>query len=279
MIDRMLEQRPAINRVLADDRKANVSITWQDEDVLQSVNKALKPVSEFTDILSGENYVTVSSLLPMLHLIKEDTLAPSNEDGQLTASLKAGIIAILDEKYEALPEESKELMRKATFLDPRYRGNYDPNVDETRRIIEEEAVLLGRREQSAQPVTEQEGGNKDESAEEPPHKRKTLASLLKRKTGAASTLTVPERVLTEIATYVQEPESSINAETDPLVWWKENQNRLPVLAKVAKKYLCVCATSCASERVFSTMGNIITPTRSLLKPEMVNMLAFLARNM
>lgn len=221
----------------------------------------------------------MSSLLPMLHLIKEDTLAPSNEDGQLTASLKASIIAILDEKYEALPEESKELMRKATFLDLRYRGNYDPNVDETRRIIEEEAVLLGRREQSAQPVTEQKGGNKDESAEEPPHKRKTLASLLKRKTGAASTLTVPERVLTEIATYVQEPESSINAETDPLVWWKENQNRLPVLAKVAKKYLCVCATSCASERVFSTMGNIITPTRSLLKPEMVNMLAFLARNM
>lgn len=137
MIERMLEQT-AINRVLADDRKANVSITWQDEDVLQSVNKALKPVSEFTDILSGEDHVTVSSLLPMLHLIKEDTLAPSNEDGQLTANLKAGIIAILDEKYKALPEASQELMHKATFLYPCYQGNCDPNVEETKRMIEEE---------------------------------------------------------------------------------------------------------------------------------------------
>ncbi len=122
MIDRMLEQRTAINRVLADDRKANVSITWQDEDVLQSLNKALKPVSEFTDILSGENYVTASSLLPVLRLIKEDTLAPSDEDRQLTANLKAGIISILDEKYGALPEASRQLMRKATFLDPALPG-------------------------------------------------------------------------------------------------------------------------------------------------------------
>lgn len=74
-------------------------------------------------------------------------------------------------------------------------------------------------------------------------------------------------------------ESAINAEDDPLVWWKDNQTRLPLLAKVAKKYLCVCATSCASERVFSTAGNIVTPTRSLLKPEKVNMLVFLAKNM
>ncbi|KAL0148626.1 hypothetical protein M9458_056066 [Cirrhinus mrigala] len=89
MIDRMLEQRTAINRVLDEDRKVNVSITWQDEDVLQSLNKALKPV--------------------------KDTLAPSDDDSQLTANLKAGIMSILDEKYEALPEASQQLMRKTAF--------------------------------------------------------------------------------------------------------------------------------------------------------------------
>uniref|UniRef100_UPI003AAD5237 E3 SUMO-protein ligase ZBED1-like n=1 Tax=Centroberyx gerrardi TaxID=166262 RepID=UPI003AAD5237 len=278
MIERMLEQRQAINRVLTDDRKANVSITWQDEDVLQSVNKALKPVSEFTDILSGENYVTASSLLPVLHLIKEDTLAPSDEDRQLTADLKTGIISILDEKYEALPEASRDLMSKATFMDPRYRGDYDPNVEETKRMIEEEAVILGR---AAHPVREEGDEEEEGAAAEPepqPKRKKTLASLLKRKAGAATaTPTLPEKVVTEIATYARE--SAINAEEDPLVWWKANQTRLPLLAKVAKKYLCVCATSCASERVFSTAGNVVTPTRSLLKPEKVNMLVFLAKNM
>ncbi len=279
MIDKMLEQRTAVNRVLADDRKANVSITWQDEDVLQSLNKALKPLSEFTDILSGENYVTASSLLPVLRLIKEDTLAPSDEDGQLTANLKAGIISILDEKYGALPEASRQLMQKATFLDPRYRGDYDPNVEETKKMIEEEAVILGRRAQSAQPA--RDGGETEEETTgvEPQVKRKkTLASLLKRKAGTATAnLTIPEKVVTELATYAQD--SPINTEQDPLVWWKDNESRFPLLAKVAKKYLCMCATSCASERVFSTMGKIVTPTRSHLKPEMVNMLSFLAKNM
>ncbi len=146
-------------------------------------------------------------------------------------------------------------------------------------MIEEEAVILGRRAQSAQLA--REGGETEEETTgvEPQVKRKkTLASLLKRKAGTATAnLTIPEKVVTELATYAQD--SPINTEQDPLVWWKDNESRFPLLAKVAKKYICVCATSCASERVFSTMGNIVTPTRSHLKPEMVNMLSFLAKNM
>ncbi|XP_057214206.1 uncharacterized protein LOC130568954 [Triplophysa rosa] len=188
MIDKMLEQRTAINRVLADDQY--VIITW------------LKPMSEFTDILSGENDVTASSLLPVLRLIKEDTLAPSDEDGQLTANLKAGIISILDEKYRALPEASRQLMRKATFLDLRYRGDYyDPNVEETKKMIEEEAVILGRRAQSAQPAREGGATEEETTGVEPQVKRKkTLASFLKRKAGTATAnLTIPEKVVTALA--------------------------------------------------------------------------------
>jgi hypothetical protein len=39
----MLEQKQAINRVLAEDRKTNVNISWQDEDVLLAMDEALKP--------------------------------------------------------------------------------------------------------------------------------------------------------------------------------------------------------------------------------------------
>lgn len=62
--------------------RAVASITWQDTAVLEAVKDGLKPVAEFTDILSAENYVTVSSLLPMLHLMM-DILKEEDSDVEM----------------------------------------------------------------------------------------------------------------------------------------------------------------------------------------------------
>ena len=72
---------------------------------------------------------------------------------------------------------------------------------------------------------------------------------------------------------------AIDGEENPLTWWKTNQGRFPLMARLARKYLCICATSAPSEHVFSTASSVATPIRSLLKPEKVNMLVFLARNL
>jgi len=42
----------------------------------------------------------------------------------------------------------------------------------------------------------------------------------------------------------------------PLEFWKKWQNHLPGLAKIAKKYKGVQASSAACERMLSTAGNI-----------------------
>lgn len=89
-------------------------------------------------------------------------------------------------------------------------------------------------------------------------------------------LTSHERVKIELATYLQSPKS--DAESDPPLWWQSQDQNFPVLAVLAKKYLCICATSTSSERLFSTSGTIVTPKRSCLKPDMVNMLVFLSKN-
>ena len=55
MMERVIEQEHAIRRVLSQDRKSSHLVpTWQDIDVIESVVKALQPVSEFTDMLSGK---------------------------------------------------------------------------------------------------------------------------------------------------------------------------------------------------------------------------------
>ena len=53
----------------------------------------------------------------------------------------------------------------------------------------------------------------------------------------------------------------------------------PVWAHIAKKYLVTQATSVASERVFSTAGDIVCAQRSCLKSEKVDMLLFLKKNL
>lgn len=55
MIERVIEQEKALTQVLQADKKTrHLALTWQDMDVLESVNKALCPLVEFTDALSGE---------------------------------------------------------------------------------------------------------------------------------------------------------------------------------------------------------------------------------
>ena len=101
-------------------------------------------------------------------------------------------------------------------------------------------------------------------------KKRNLGSLLK---GAkeSSTLSWPssplEQVQREIEKYLRSPD--LDEESNRLEWWKLNCCQFEILAKLARKYLIICETSCASERLFSTSGKIVTPLRSHLKPDNV----------
>lgn len=281
MVDRILEQAQAIRRVQADDRRrAQPTLSWQDVEVLESVNKALKPIANFTDIMSGESYVTVSSLLPMLQLLKEDILTESADDTELTANIKSRVLTQLEAKYD-LPS-TQEILRMSTILDPRYRGERieQDMLGEMKKKLQEEMVTLWRKSQPVRIRVEEEEETEDvqpqqQAAAPPPSKKMTLGSLLGKGRNPAI-LSPEERAETEVTAYLREP--VIEGEDDPLAWWRSNHTRFPLMAKVSRKYLCICATSTSSERLFSTAGNIVTPQRSLLKPEKVDMLVFLAKN-
>ena len=62
--------------------------------------------------------------------------------------------------------------------------------------------------------------------------------------------------------------------SDVLDWWKTNQNYYPVLTKGVNKYLAVQATSCSSERTFSTWGSTVTCSRTKLDPTNVHLLVY-----
>lgn len=71
------------------DKKCRQLIpTWQDGDVLELVSKALSPLLEFTDALSGEQVVTISYLKPVMSLFNSEVLAVKCDDTELTKKIK-----------------------------------------------------------------------------------------------------------------------------------------------------------------------------------------------
>lgn len=60
-----------------------------------------------------------------------------------------------------------------------------------------------------------------------------------------------------------------------LQYWKEKSFDFPNLIVLAEENLSVQVSSVASERVFSTSGDIVSSTRADLKQEHVDALVFL----
>lgn len=123
MIDRVLEQHKAIAQVLSSDRKLrHLTLSWQDIDVLEAINKSLSPLVEFTDALSGEKYISVSFLKPTLHLFRNSILEVQEDDTDLVKSIKQKIVDYLNDKYS--DPETQELLDMASALDPRFKFKY-----------------------------------------------------------------------------------------------------------------------------------------------------------
>lgn len=95
-------------------------------------------------------------------------------------------------------------------------------------------------------------------------------------TAVKNASTADEKASQEINKYRQMPPVAVSA--NPLVWWKANEKKFPLLSVIAKQYLCIPATSVPSERVFSTAGDIVTVQRASLKPKHVDMLIFFKKN-
>lgn len=210
----------------------------------------------------------MSSVRPVLKLLTNDLLDPSPEDSKLTKNLKAKMIAVLEDKYKDL--EGQKMLSKATTLDPRYRNNL---VEEEVRdkLIEEIMHITEDQPENTQTEESLDAGEGTNTA--PAVKKMNLAQLLGKRKAKATILPKRARASEELTRYLQD--ETIDTSDDPFAWWRNSESRYPLLDTVAKKYLCICATSTPSERIFSTAGNIVTPIRSLFKKEKVNMLVFL----
>ena len=75
-------------------------------------------------------------------------------------------------------------------------------------------------------------------------------------------------IVDEVTKYRSQKKPSNNS--NPLDFWRDNEKRFPLLSSIAKNYLAIMVTSTTSERVFSTLGLVLTKRRLSLTRENVN---------
>lgn len=92
--------------------------------------------------------------------------------------------------------------------------------------------------------------------------------------GAASSSST---TLVQVQSYLTEP--TVPVTDNPFQYWAVNRLRLPGLAAFAAKYLSAPCTSVESERLFSTVSDIVDEKRNRLTAERAEMLVFLRKNL
>ena len=167
------------------------------------------------------------------------------------------------------------LIDKSTILDPRFKARSLSSKEDTIARLTTEAVDIAE-------VIRFEPGRSADSVQVGSQPSQKLGAFLKKlfeedKEQPIVSLTPSEQVYREIKAYLEKP--CIDYEGDPLQWWSSHKDEFPVIATLAKKYLCVCGTSVPSEHLFSKGGHIIGDLRNRLSPDTVNMLIFLGNNL
>ncbi|KAK0135459.1 Zinc finger BED domain-containing protein 1 [Merluccius polli] len=248
----MIESEKAISQVLKADKKTR-------HFGGRSVKKAPSPLRDFTNALSGKWYVSVSYVKPVLHLLKVNILNLNDDNTELTKTMKTTILDYLTAKYQ--DPTTDDLLDMALHVDPRFNAQYIDS-DKTEGIqaravseLKSTTSLLTVQAQhpaaSAQPQPTSTSTTQSPEAEQTPPKKgkKMLASFLKI-SGAVTAATaaspsLKEAIDGELKAYLFTPNA--DSEMDPLEWWKVHEGNFPRVSQLARKYLCIPATSAPSE--------------------------------
>lgn len=252
----------------------------------------MKPLNEAAETLSGDPYPSVSLVLPLLFKLTQVNLAEAADDPPLLAELKGLARGALRNAYDR--DDTQQLLRMAMYLDPRLkRMPFFTKEEKTSiqqlirkeltKVIKKQGGATGANNQAYRNLGQPSAGKKPKLAAmledifAVPASQGTNNEEEETKEGLTGGLSLPENIAqSELQCYENEEAVSLE-EPQPLRWWKAREGQYKFLSKLARRVLCMAATSVPMRRLLSTEGQAWTDRRAVLPPEDVDVI-FLSHN-
>jgi hypothetical protein len=335
-IERLLEQRPAIEAAYgADDRARPTRRTRDlvfpqtkriDPDTFSGLTDllaVLDPFRMFTTVLQGE-FGTAGKVVPAIFKLKTLLAAekvtivtpasgpslPGNRSEVFATALHPAVQKVRHHMFQDIAtrfhwDTLRDTFAIASLLDPRFKtlSDYhvpDHYVDDAWRLLRMELDTTITTLKDADMYTnrgeKRDAGRNvvvdtsDPFAAENTASRSSAVSagvflgnhghgdgrFVMGADADAENLANLNEVNQDLADYIRMPiESSTSC---PLEWWRRNKQFFPALAKLARQYLCVSATSAGVERFFSAAGLTINHLRTRLSSQSVEKILYLRLN-
>ncbi|KAI1882625.1 hypothetical protein AGOR_G00236810 [Albula goreensis] len=275
MLERYVEQQPAIHSAVLDKavKKSAKDIAMLTDNELQLAEELvqlLNPLKTMTTLLGSETSPTSSMILPLKTMALK-SMAPGPEDSATIREVKAAFTQDLERRYK--DADLLGYLHRATALDPRFKSL--PFLHEAcfDRVYKDLVNKIVERELQFEAVQ-----CKRPSSSSPPQKKVTMSNLFGELFKVEEQAKPFSKIIEEEVTAYKMADC-LHVDADPFAWWKTNQSKFPHIAKLAQQCLSVPGTCVASERVFSTAGDIVSASRSRLASENVDMLMFLQKNL
>ncbi|CAL9708171.1 unnamed protein product [Knipowitschia caucasica] len=268
MFQRLHEQREPLAAVLASLPTNLTSFSAEEYECISQCLKVLKPFNQATVELSEESWVSGSKMIPitkMLHHIITVECDQMNEGvgATLANHLKNNI------KKKLGGFEKMTTLSKATILDPRFKQVAFCNPSDAQAAVEklsQECVSLIETSDETPPQAAADASSVNLWALLDNH----VVSQYQQKPASASATAEVQRYLKE---------QHLPRWEDPLKYWDSRKTHYPILHKLAKKYLCIPASTVPCERIFTKAGELVSQKRSQLKRTTVEKLLFLNKNL
>ncbi|KAL4090121.1 hypothetical protein QTP88_025020 [Uroleucon formosanum] len=264
MIRRFLEMVSFLSPILLNDITAPSMPTAIEMNILRQLLELLQPLEFVTKESSGENYITISKVIPMISCLLKQ-LAQIQPRFDVLSDIKDVLHAEIVRRF-GLIEQVKPIAI-ATILDPRFKNLHfsDPvacssAMAELRKLSKPDITSS---ESEGEVTTSLEN---EESYDFWAHHKMLAHGQKKKKSSSFAN--------DELSLYLSNPVSPLKS--NPLELWEDMKTVFPMLYKQSRISFTMVATSVPSERLFSKAGGVMTKTRNRLTGSRLEKILLLA---